>query len=207
MPGRPSPSPSPATSGVELTSNALRHWRSVLSGQLDELEEVHRSATGTGPGRRWGTEHFNGTLYVALAGRFQQYCRDLHDEALDHLRAQGPIAAQFARQAAAGRLLDRGNPSRGSLGADFGRLGLALITDLKARRHGPSRLDRLDATIDMRNGIAHGDVTQVAAANAAGARATLSSYRRHRRALDGLTVDIADVVKHHLHTLTGAAPW
>lgn len=186
---------------------ALHHWQTTLAAQLDELEAIHTSATGAGPGRRWDTEHFNGTLYVALVGRFQHFSRDLHDEALDHLRQQGPIATVFAQHAATGRFLDKGNPSRSSLGSDFARLGLTLMDDLKARTHGPKRLDRLDAALDMRNGIAHGDASKVATAEAAGAAATLPAYRRHRRALNGLSVDMTAVAAHHLHTLPGAAPW
>ncbi len=84
---------------------------------------------------------------------------------------------------------------------------LWLMDDLKARPNGESRLRRLDAALLLRNGIAHGDSAKVRIAQEAGAQPTLASYRRHRSALNGLTVDMAAVVAHHLEKLTGDEPW
>lgn len=193
-----------------MPSGALTYWQTQLTARLDELEQVHASANGTGPGRRWGTEQFNGQLFVALVGQFQDFARTLHDEALDWLRQHSAISKQLAELAARNRRLDKGNPSSGALGEDFGRIGMKFTATLKTRRHGESRLERLDRAVTLRNGIAHADPAKIAAAAdppaTALAVAKLSSYRRHRRALNGLAMDIDAVVAHHLGTLTGQAP-
>lgn len=110
-----------------MVSRALSYWRGELSDRLDELEGVHQTATGAGPGRRWGTAQFNGQLFVALVGQFQSYARSLHDEALDVLRQGPPTSVQLATLAAQGRKLDTGNPRPSALGSDFGRLGMKLV--------------------------------------------------------------------------------
>ena len=173
------------------------------------MEALHAEATGTGPGRRWGTRQLNGQLFVALVGQFQGYARLLHDEALDWLRPRGPIAEVLAATAAQGRQLDRGNPSAGSLGQDFLLLGLQITNAVRGHsRYGGSRLERLEAAVHLRNGIAHDDESKIALAQSHGAVPTLPSYRRHRRALGRLAVDMDVVVAQHLSRLgNGPLPW
>jgi len=60
----------------------LIEWRGAGLARLAELEAVHANLTGTGPGRRWGTNQLNRSLFLALVAQFQGYCRDLHDEAV-----------------------------------------------------------------------------------------------------------------------------
>lgn len=157
-----------------------------------------------------GTDQFNGQLFVALVGQFQSFARSLHDEALDLLRQGPPLARQLAVLAARERRLDRANPSPGALAEDFGRLGMTFTSAVKGRRHGGSRLTRLERAVALRNGVEHADASKVAAAAARPlndrAIATLTSYRRHRRALDGLAQDMDAVVAQHLGLLTGQAP-
>lgn len=191
-----------------MPSGALEYWQSELTDRLDDLERIHASATAKGRGRRWGTEQFNGQLFVALVGVFQSFARALHDDALDCLRQQSPVARQLADVAATNRNLDRGNPHPGSLGEDFGRLGIQFSRTIRQRRYGSGRIKRLDAAVTLRNGIAHGDRAKIAEAAGDGAVPTLTSYRRHRSAVDGLTVDMVDAVAHHLSVLTGQPrPW
>ena len=191
-----------------MPSGALAHWQSELTDRLDELERIHASATGRGRGRRWGTEQFNGQLFVALVGQFQSFARTLHDDALDWLRLHSPVARQLADVAATNRSLDRTNPHPGALGEDFGRLGMQFSATIRQRRYGTTRLERLNAAVTLRNGIAHGDETKLAEARDMDAIPTLGSYRRHRSAVDGLTVDMDDAVAHHLSALTGQPrPW
>ena len=45
-----------------MVSDALIEWQRIGLARLDQLEQLHTSATGTAPGRRWGTEQFNRTL-------------------------------------------------------------------------------------------------------------------------------------------------
>lgn len=195
-----------------MASHALQSWKGELADRLDELEEVHATATGTGPGRRWGTEQFNGQLFVALVGQFQAFARNLHDEALDWLRQGTPVARQLAVLSARERRLDRANPSPGALAEDFGRLGMKFTAAIKGRQHGARRLVRLERAVDLRNGIAHADVGKVAAAadppNSDRATTTLNSYRKHRSAFNGLAEDMDAVVAQHLGLLTGhVQPW
>lgn len=195
-----------------MASRALSYWQGELSDRLDELEGVHQTATGAGPGRRWGTAQFNGQLFVALVGQFQSFARSLHDEALDVLRRGSPTSAQLATLAAQTRKLDTGNPRPSALGSDFGRLGMKLVPSIQSRAHGATRLDRLEQAVELRNGIAHADDARIArlahlAPNRRAVR-TLASYRRHRRALNGLVVDMDDVVADHVGGLTGQGrPW
>lgn len=194
-----------------MSSLALHDWRTRLASELDQLEAIHRSATGAGAGRRWGTAQFNGQLFVALVGQFQNFARSLHDESLDWLRAQGPVASVLADLAAKRRRLDVGNPSPPSLAEDFGRLGLKLESAVAQRsRHGGTRWTRLERAVRLRNGIAHADPSQRSKAEQGTAteRAvpTLASYRTHRSALHGLAVDMDVVVAHHLGTLCGTPP-
>lgn len=113
----------------------------------------------------------------------------------------------LAQTASQGRMLDRGNPSGGSLGQDFGKIGLQLTTAVRGRsQHGAGRLDRLAAAVDLRNGIAHDDASKIALAQSSGARPTLPSYRTHRRAIERLTVDMDVVVAHHLGSLVRTTP-
>lgn len=181
---------------------ALGHWRGPLSSGLDSLEAMHVRATGQGPGRRVGTEEFNGQLYVALVGRFQEYARALHDEARDAV-ASGETAVHrlFAESAGQRRRLDKGNPWPSELQADFSLIGLDLLTHVKERRHGPGRLEALGAAVMLRNGPAHGDREKVAQAHEEGARPTLSSFRAHRAKLGHLAVDMSQVVEHHVHSI------
>lgn len=187
--------------------SALEYWRTELVGHLDELEAVHASATGLGAGRRWGTTQLNGQLFVALVAQFQAYARTLHDDALSHLRGQSNVAHQLAVVAAVSRFLDKGNPSPWSLGQDFGKLGMEFEKVIRQGTYGASRLQRLDAAVALRNGIAHGDARRVQEAARKGARPTLHSYRSHRRALNGLVSAMSRALAEHLRTLTGSAPW
>lgn len=193
-----------------MASHALHSWKHELADRLDELEAVHATATGTGPGRRWGTDQFNGQLFVALVGQFQAFARNLHDEALDWLRQGTLVAQQLAVLAARQRRLDKVNPSPGALAEDFGRLGMKFPVAIKGRQHGARRLVRLERAVALRNGIAHADVGQVAAAAAPPkndrAISTLNSYRKHRRAFNGLAEDMDAVVAQHLGLLTVQTP-
>ncbi|MGC1513022.1 MAG: hypothetical protein WA797_08930 [Acidimicrobiales bacterium] len=64
-----------------MSSTALSQWRTSGLARLAELEGVHATLVGPGPGRRWGTTQLNRSLFVALVAQFQSFCRDLHDEA------------------------------------------------------------------------------------------------------------------------------
>jgi hypothetical protein len=142
-------------------------------------------------------------------GQFRGYARLLHDEAQGWLRMRGPIGEVLAATAAEGRQLDRGNPSPGSLGQDFLPIGLHITNAVRAHsRYGGARLGRLQAAVHLRNGIARDDESNIALARSRGAVPTLGSFRRHRKALSSLVVDMDLVVAQHLRRLdNGHLPW
>jgi len=196
-----------------MASASLQDWNSRISQRLDELEDLHQRATGTARGRRWGTDQFNGQLYVALVGCFQEFARSLHDEALDWLRTSGNVALVLANNAAINRGLDSGNPHVANLDRDFSKIGLQVTQELKGRPLSQTRLERLFRAIQLRNGIAHGDQSQllIAASTQPPGRPavpTMSSYRTHRSALNGLARDLDGTVATHLGSLLGVpVPW
>src|SRR5436190_15301576 len=109
-----------------MSSVALQDWLTVRIPRLDEIEDAHRSIGGSGPGRRYATQQINQAYAVLLASQFQGFCRDLHEECVDHL-ARAVTPASFRRllqtEFELHRRLDVGNPSPGNIGADFNRLG------------------------------------------------------------------------------------
>jgi len=108
------------------------------------------------------------------------------------------------------RQLDHKNPRIAAFGSDFGRLGLTLVPNLKSLGLDVvDALDKLETLVDFRNGLAHGNETEVAASIATGRiKATLGSYREHRTTLTLLTANIDTVVAAGLATGLGiSAPW
>lgn len=195
-----------------MQSAALTRWRTEGLARLGELEGVHANLVGTGAGRKWGTTQLNRSLFLALVAQFQSYCRDLHDEAAT-VHVDAAIAGQkqtlrlLIRQ---GRRLDTHNPRRSVLGHDFSRLGFSLLDDLKATgRATVERLERLDALVDYRNAIGHGDESRITTLEASGGvKATKKSYLEHRRSLEALAGTIDETVAAGLARVLGtAAPW
>lgn len=185
-----------------MSSDALAHWRTVGLARIAELEAVHVNLTGAGPGRRWGTNQVNRSLYVALVAQFQGFCRDLHDEALRvYLDEANPLQRQnLATQLRQGRRLDLRNPRRSTLGHDFGRLGLDLIGGLKqVEPECEMRLVALDQVVDYRNAVTHGDEVMIEQIETSGAvRSTKRSFQRHRRIFDRLAGTVDHVVAGQL---------
>lgn len=169
-----------------MPSRALGIWRSRRSAALDELETARQAVTrAVHRGRRYATQQIIQSAAVMLSSQFQGFCRELHDEALDHLVRSLPAAAQAVvlRRFTEGRSLDRGNPNPGNLGADFRRFDLDLWPDviaLDASNAGRQR--QIQELSTWRNAIAHQDFdpttlggrTQIwiADADAGGERAT-----------------------------------
>lgn len=184
----------------------------TAKSRLDELETIHRRAHGAKRGRRWGTEQLNRSLFVVLVAQFQTYCRDLHDEAVDvYVTAANPCQDAVLRKLVTqGRELDKKNPRPGALGGDFGRLGIELIPKLRAVSPAVSdAVDGLEVLVNFRNAVAHGNESELVTVVATGqVKATLASYRAHRKALNQLVGTMDQVVSTELATaLTIAAPW
>jgi hypothetical protein len=185
-------------------------WSTDAVARLDELERIHADARGSGPGRRWGTEQLNRSMFVALVAQFQTYSRDLHDEAIDvHVTQANPQQAGVLRVLLTqGRLLDKGNPRSSALGSDFGRLGFQLVPAVRAQGAGVSAaLDELDVLVDFRNAVSHGNDSQLAAIVASGViKPTLPSYRRFRKLVQGLVGTLDQVVATQLSAVLAVAP-
>lgn len=195
-----------------MASSAMIEWQRVCLPRLDELEQVHLTATGRGPGRRWGTDQLNRSLFVALMAQFQVYCRDLHDEAVDlHVHNSNPRQAALLRALLTqGRKLETGNPRTDSLGSDFGRLGFKIVEAIRAEGQRASQdIDRLDVLADFRNAVVHGNETQVAALSSGGRiKATKTIYRGYRRSIERLAGTMDLVVGTKVATELGiAVPW
>ena len=192
-----------------MPSRSRLHWQNERLSALDELEAAHAAVGGTGPGRRTATQQINQAYAVLLSSQFQGLCRDLHTEAADHFAAHlAPVPTQgvVRRQLLMGRKLDRGNPTPGNLGADFGRLGLQLWPALRAQdSRTPARQAALEALNAWRNGIAHQDFDPAQL----GGRTTLriATVRGWRSACSALVATLDSVVRAHLLALVGAAPW
>lgn len=193
-------------------STAKDDWETTATARLDELEQVHADARGTGPGRRWGTEQLNRSLFVVLVAQFQIYCRNLHDEAIDiHVAAANPHQADVLRALLTqGRKLDVQNPQTAALGSDFGRLGFELIPAMKAEGGGIGEaLSALDLLVRFRNAIAHGNESVLRGLVSGGdIQATLTSYRAYRKTLDMLVGTMDGVIAQRLAGGLGIpSPW
>jgi hypothetical protein len=193
-----------------MPSNALQAWLGPRAADLDELENAHRAIGGTGPGRRTATQQINQAYAVLLSSQFQAFCRELHTECADHLLA--PIAdpnlrVMLRNNLLLARRLDRGNPSVENIGADFSRFGLTFWAVVDAHRtQNRQRKILLEELMDWRNAIAHHDFRP---AMVRGGRPALQLARVQawRRGCEMLALSFDDVMRTHIQTMTGVAPW
>jgi hypothetical protein len=156
----------------------------------------------------------NFALITRLAAEFQGYCRDLHDEAVDHITANlgaapGSGLVVITRSAfIQGRFLDKGNPNWSNLTQDFKRLGLDIPKALKSaypaqRKEWETAVGRL---MDARNAIAHSNDNAIKACRQE-QPLTLPTFRRWRGSLKRLALSADVVVGAHLKSLTGVSAW
>ena len=193
-------------------SAAKAVWDTECLARLDQLERIHGAVRGTGRGRRWGTDQLNRSLFVALVGQFQVYCRELHDEAISVYLAQAnPCQVDALRKLLRRRRdLDTRNPRRESLGNDFGRMGVRLIPALQSRYgRADQDLARLELLVDFRNAVVHGNESEVHALTRKRPIATtLRSYHLFRRTCDRLVRRLDTVVAAELAAeLQISQPW
>lgn len=195
---------------MQMPSTAYRQWRTIRATALDEIAQAHAAVGGTARGRRYTTQQLNRAYAVLLASQFQGFCRDLHSECVDHLLnvlapapvVEGLVRAEFWR----GRQLAHGNAQPGSIGADFGRLGLDVWDKLKA--HDPASVgwkDDLGLLNDWRNAIAHQDFTSQKLAGVSTLR--LRQVRQWRASCGCLARAMDEVLLRPMQTLTGSSPW
>lgn len=194
-----------------MSSAALTEWNGGRADRLDELEHVHRSLTGTAPGRRWVTEQLNRAYLITLASQFQGFCRDLHSEGATLVASQSRTNLRDVFDAALtlGRHLDRGNATPGNLGRDFGRFGFAFWPAVYARdAHAHRRREMLEQVLLWRNSIAHATRLKDAEATLVhGTGPTMTWGRRWRRGLGALAHTFDRAVGEEISVLIGRPAW
>lgn len=197
-----------------MPSGALISWSGDRSDRLDQLISAHAAMGGSGPGRRWRTEQVNWALVLRLAGEFQGYCRDLHDDAVDFFvlsASQNPQVSSVLRaQLTGNRKLDRGNAQPDALTHDFRGLGIDLFTEIQAASpvRGPQRWAALRQLNKARNAIAHANYTELMGLRNDGYPITMRTISTSRSQVDGLAQTMDDVVSKALGALFSTArPW
>ncbi len=143
-----------------MPSTSYRKWITARARALNVIERTHTGAAGPGRSKRFATKQLNQAYAILLASQFQGFCRDLHSECVDHLltaiAASVPMLQLIQAELTRDRHLDRGNAQPGSLGADFGRLGIKFWMEVKNfDSNNAARHDRLETLNRWRNAIAH----------------------------------------------------
>jgi hypothetical protein len=192
-----------------MPSLAFQNWVTVRAASLSEFETAHRELRGTGSSRRHLTQQINQAYAVLLSSEFQGFCRDLYLECAGHVvRGLAPPRLAICRtNLQHGCRLDTGNPNPGNIGADFNRLGLQfwLAVDVEHPRN-PHRKAQLQRLNRWRNAIAHSDFAPDMCI-AGRPSLHLAAVRTWRKACHGLGRSFDNVMRAHLLTVTGSAPW
>ncbi len=168
---------------------------------------------GGGVGRDRGRSCLCGgdsTRSVLVASQFQGFCRDLHTESVAHLMAfiKAPAQVRHLVQAGftEGRQLDSKNAQPGSIGSDFGLLGIKFWQEVYSNhprnQDGKSSLEELNK---WRNAIAHQNFSDVSPN--ASPSLTLMQVRRWRSICGRLARSFDEVMRTHLQSLIGSSPW
>ena len=182
-------------------SPALAHWRSASRTDIGHLLDAHLIVRALGPAGAPAAEQVLHAVVVQLAGRFQRYCRDLPDAAVDALVAAAPDAYRALLRVTlmAGRRLDRQNATSAVLAHDFDRFDLELWPALAGVAVGAR--ETLDAVMSARNAIAHQDVPRLARL-----RLDLAVLRGWWGALDDLAGAVDAVVAARVGAVVGRLP-
>ena len=191
-----------------MPSQSLKHWNERSATALNWMEAAHHAVRGTGRGGRHATQQINQSYLVLLSSHFQQFCRSLHSEAVNHLARNVDTALRPIMLAAlnVGRNLDQGNPNPGNLGADFGRLGMRFWHDVTSfRRQDEMRKASLARMGHWRNAIAHQDFASATHVLELGGRTEirLQEVRAFRLACSWLALDFDAVVLAHIKAVAG----
>jgi hypothetical protein len=192
-----------------MPSRALQIWKGESARALDALELAHRTVRSGGRGSRFAAEQVGQAYVLLLSSRFQQYCRDLHTECAKHVMNVSVVPALRVVLWTGfidARRLDTGNPHPGSIGADFGRMGIRLWEEIRANgAQNVLRQRRLEELMSWRNAIAHQDFRRTVLQ---GRRSVaLREVRRWRTACDALASEMDCVMALYLTRLTGSRPW
>jgi hypothetical protein len=190
-------------------SAALAGWETSVDAALSQLEHAHRAVGGTHSGRRTNTLQLNYAFVLLLSAHFQAFCRDLHSEAVEHLRdaVELDIGDMLAANLTRYRQLDSRNAQPASIGADFDRFGFAFWRVVQAAdARNANRRVKLERLNEWRNAIAHHDI-DARRVSLDPNQVTLAACRRWRSALDGLARSFDMVVAAHLHQILRTRSW
>lgn len=191
-----------------MPSTSYQEWTSSRSEALDEMAQAHVAVGGSQRGRRYATQQINRSYAVLLASQFQGFCRDLHSECVDHLtNALTPAALRPIVRAefTLNRQLDSKNAQPASIGSDFGRLGVDFWVRVEAHHAAnPSRKATLDRLNAWRNAIVHQNFDP---AKLGGTTLRLKTVQRWRRHCGYLARSFDEVMRSHIRSMIGSAPW
>ncbi len=192
-----------------MPSNSYREWATTRGNALDEIAQAHAAVGGTSRGRRYATQQINRAYAVLLASQFQGFCRDLHSECVDYLVntiTPVPLQSVIRQEFTQNRQLDRGNARPGSIGADFGRLGIDFWPEVENHHpDNPARKKTLEDLNGWRNAIVHQDFDPTKLGGTTTLQ--LQRVRQWRVACCLLAQSFDEVMRHYLQPLTGVSPW
>jgi hypothetical protein len=156
----------------------------------------------------------NFALIVRLASEFQGYCRDLHEESIDHVVGNlsltpGPGLYAILRGSffTPKRQLDTGNPTWSTLCTDFKRIGLDL-TILKQKHQARYSIwcETVENLLRARNAIAHANDQEINNCRQANPL-TLATFRTWRGRVNRIAGNMDKLAEAELTSLTGVTPW
>lgn len=192
-----------------MPSRSLQTWQVDAQRALNEIEAAYRAVAANGRGRRFAVQQINQAYVVLLSSHFQQFCRALHTECVEHLIGAPQYAAIrliVYSSLVDGRKLNWGNANAGNIGADYARIGLDIWSGVHAASpRSQQRQRKLEELNLWRNAVAHHDFNKPRLAGRT--RLTLSEVREWRRACNGLALDFDRVARAYLIGITGQAPW
>jgi hypothetical protein len=193
-------------------SVALEEWQGPSARSLDEIESLRQQIGDLVVGGAEMIEQVDCAYAALIVAHFQRYCRAVHTEASNVLvssEANPALGRVFGALLTEHRLLDRGNPTPGTLGRDFARFGLRLWAELEADdRRNRRRKEGLGQLCQWRNAITHGDIPRKRSAGQLVPHdLSLETCRDWRRALDGLATSIDAVVAKRCRILGCPKPW
>lgn len=192
-----------------MPSVSLHVWRTVRRAALDEMEAAHRSAGGTGPGRRYATQQINQAYAVLLSSQFQGFCRDLHSECANYFVQSVPagLPQTALRNVLVDHLrLNTGNPNPENIRDDYNRFGLVFWDEVKNLDiRNQARRARLVDLNKWRNAIAHQDFDPAKLGGTTVLR--LQQVHKWRNACNQLAMAFDEVMRSHLQIVNGISPW
>ena len=151
---------------------------------------------------------------MMLAGEFQGFCRDLHDEAVDFfvdtVAPNSAVASILQFQLTLDRKLDTRNARPDTLKEDFVRLGIDVNKEINAENplEGPKWWTGLSKLNKARNAIAHSNHAALDNLKQEGHPIDQPTVLSWRGQLDGLAKTMDDVVATALDSVLGAGrPW